>query len=57
MQNYLQLPIHTHPFYSQYVDNAEVADADALQNVGHISLGTNTCQQGQGGTEGNPYKN
>ena len=43
--DYLQLPTHTHPFYSQYVDNAEVADADALQNVGHISLGdrSSTC--------------
>ena len=48
--DYLQLPTHTHPFYSQYVDNAEVADADALQ-CGHISLG-NTCHQGEmGGNE------
>ena len=39
VDDYLQLPSHTYPFYWQYTDNAEVADADAVQNVGHISLG------------------
>ena len=37
VHDYLQLPSHTYPFYWQYTDNAEMADA--VQNVGHISLG------------------
>ena len=37
VHDYLQLPSHTYPFYWQ---NAEMAEmADAVQNVGHISLG------------------
>lgn len=46
VNEYLQLPSHTYPFYWQYTDHAEVADADAVQNVGHISLGvTSTAEQ------------
>ncbi len=39
VNEYLQLPSHTYPFYWKYTDNAEMADVDVVQNVGHISLG------------------
>jgi hypothetical protein len=38
---YLQLPSHSLPFYWQNSGNAASAEADAVQNLGHISLGPN----------------
>ena len=44
MREYLELPSHSLPYYWQYSENAACAEAEAIQNLGHISAGTTVYQ-------------